>query len=59
MKDLNGIFQREYDKVTKLVINESKNNLKIFTASGECQKHPMKRGLLHFQWGIVCLKTMV
>lgn len=58
MKDLNGIFQRVYDKITKLVINEGKNNLMRFTASGECQKHPMKKGL-HIQWITFCLKTMV
>lgn len=59
MKDLNGIFKREYDKTTKLVISEWKNNLKRFTASGERWKHPTRRGLLHFQWIKFCLKAMV
>lgn len=27
MEDLNCIFQREYDKITKLVISEWKNHL--------------------------------
>lgn len=58
MKNLDAVFQNEYDKVTKLVTNEWNNNLKRFIASGELQKHPKRKGLLQFQWITVCLETM-
>lgn len=48
MKDLDAIFQSEYDEVIKLVINEWNSNLKRLIASGEIQKYPKRKGLLQF-----------
>lgn len=53
------LFFKVNDKVTKLVINEKNNNLKRLIASGELQKYPKRKGLLHFQCITICLETMM
>lgn len=57
MEDLGAVFQSEYDRVTKRVINEWNSNLNRLIASGELQKYPKRKGLLQFWFVTVCLET--